>query len=121
MNLEETATVSLYTCPSRYFAYFLSDDCSGDPLMSYHNRRAVLSINGSYIAYPLDVDYTSVLSRSRKSSSWVQLNNLTEFRIYGEGDCEKIETLVPAAPAVGYILAPEIVEATYPVRLYQLP
>lgn len=117
VNMEETSSVTLHTCPNRYFAYFLSDDCSGDPLMSYHDRRALLSINGAYIAYPLDVEYTVALSLSRKPSAWVTSN----FNIYGEGTCETMESVIPAAPAVSYIPATEILEAAYPVSLYQFP
>ena len=117
VNMEETSSVSLHTCPNRYFAYFLSDDCSGDPLMSYHDRRTILSINGAYIAYPLDVEYTVTLSLSRKPSAWVSHS----LNIYGEGGCETIESVIPAAPAITYIPASEILEAAYPVSLYQFP
>jgi len=117
VNVESTSSVSLYSCPIALYAYFLNDDCSGDPLISYHDRRAILSINESYMVYPSDAEPTTTLTRSRKVSRWIS----SSFRIYDQSACQDFESVIPAAPAILYIPASEILEAAYPVSLYQFP
>jgi len=102
--------------------YFQSADCSGSVFI-VRDRADISELDGVLLApppYPL-ADYQYLLFKSRRRSAIVDYTTGIGGKKVPAGDCETIDSTIYATAAVAYVVSEELQNATYPVRLEQLP
>lgn len=117
VNDEATGTVLLYPAQKKW-VYYLSDDCTGDPLVTAEER--LLYLDGFGWGVPAEATATSeVLIGSRiYTGNWYEY--LDEPN--PQESCNSIQAVIPGITAlVSYYLPEAVLNAAYPVRLEQLP
>ena len=113
VNLTSEQRVILTSWGASYL-YFVSTDCSGQPLAA---NSILHEISGKYFVPKASYQRQETLVNSR-----IQSGNGTYPEYYkASSQCEQKTTIANAYLMVEYTPAPEILNAAYPVRLEQLP